>query len=629
MLLAVLILFPVLALAQDSSNPADEILGSYWSENHVQPAAPVSDALFARRAYLDAWGLLPNPAQLAEFVRDRRPDKRARLVEALLADEQLYADHWITFWNDHLRNDEGLVFHGERESITAWLYGALKSNMHYDWFVRALIDPREKTDPRGFLVGVNWRGDVSASQTPVMQAAQNTAQVFLGVNLKCNSCHDSFISKWKLADAYGLAGFFSEGPLEIYRCDAATGKTAPVKFLFPELGSVDAAAPLADRRALAAQLFTAPANKRTPRVLVNRFWKALFGRGLVDPVDEMDRKAWSEELLDRLAGDFARNGWDLKKLLFTLMTSQAYSLPADPDPPKPYVFRGPAVRRLTAEQFSDAVSAITGEWRISVPRSAAPPAYVREWRLKSSSLSRALGRPMRDQVITERNPEATTLQALELANGAELARRLELGAARMTGRLRPAPKPLFDSGVVARDPVKFDVDVGNAKRLWLLIEDVDSYDAGRTKAGWLGADALRPNGEIRLKGTAAAPALVMPVSSMQVAEIRGGTRLTGVAGIDESSLASDINPKVRFFVFGEEPDRGRLLEPPGDPPVPRWPAARGARAIIDRVYDWALSRPASPAERKLAEAILRGRRSEAVEDLLWAILMSPEFQYVR
>jgi hypothetical protein len=622
------ILFFAVALCV-RANPVDELLDRYWKENGITPPAPVSDAQFARRAYLDVWGLLPDPAQLDEFVRDSRPDKRARLVGKLLADDQLYADHWITFWNDHLRNDEGLVFHGERESITAWLHAALKSNLPYDRFVRALIDPREKTDPRGFLIGVNWRGEVNASQTPVMQAAQNTAQVFLGVNLKCNSCHDSFISKWKLADAYGLAGFFSDAPLEVYRCDAATGKTAPVKFLFPELGSVDGAAPLAAKREVAARLFTMPENRRTPRVLVNRYWKVLFGRGLVEPVDEMDRKPWSGELLDRLADEFVADGSDMKRLLLTLMTSRAYALSADADPPKPYVFRGPAVRRLSAEQFSDAVSAITGEWRISVPRSAAPPVYVREWRLKSSALSRALGRPMRDQVITERLQEATTLQALELANGAELARRLELGAARMTGRLQPAPKPLFDSGVVARDPVKFDVDPGRAKRLWLLIEDVDSYDITRTKAGWLGLDGARGDGEIQVKGAAAAPAIVMPVNSMRAVEIRQGARFAGMAGVDEASLASDINPRIRFFIFGEEPDRERLFEPSSAPPLPRPPVVKGTGAMIERIYEHALSREPSAAERKAAGGMLKGGKAEAVEDLLWSVLMSPEFQYVR
>ena len=88
---------------------------------------------------------------------------------------------------------------------------ALRDNLPYDRFVAALIDPAKDDDPKGFVTGVNWRGETSAAVTPWMQAAQNTSQVFLGVNLKCASCHDSFVNKWKLKDAYGLAAYFSPG----------------------------------------------------------------------------------------------------------------------------------------------------------------------------------------------------------------------------------------------------------------------------------------------------------------------------------------------------------------------------------------------------------------------------------
>ena len=169
----------------------------------------VSDALYARRVYLDSWGLLPTPEQLAEFTQSQDPRKREQLVDTLLANKSNYAEHWMTFWNDHLRNDEGVVYHGDRKYITKWLRAALENNLPYDRFVRTLISPTAKDDPDGFIIGVNWRGTVNASELPPMQAAQNTAQIFLGVNLKCNSCHDSFISKWKLKDAYGLASFFS------------------------------------------------------------------------------------------------------------------------------------------------------------------------------------------------------------------------------------------------------------------------------------------------------------------------------------------------------------------------------------------------------------------------------------
>ena len=150
--------------------------------------------MFARRAYLDVIGLLPPPEGLEAFLADRHKDKRERLVERLLGDDRNYAEHWLSFWNDLLRNDyKGTGYiDGGRKQITHWLYSALLTNMPYDKFVGELVNPT--ADSEGFTKGIVWRGIVNASQTPQMQTAQNIAQVFMGVNLKCASCHDSFIN---------------------------------------------------------------------------------------------------------------------------------------------------------------------------------------------------------------------------------------------------------------------------------------------------------------------------------------------------------------------------------------------------------------------------------------------------
>ena len=95
------------ASATQGADPVDSILQSYWAAHGVTIPAPVSDAVFARRAYLDVWGFVPTPAQLGEFSADRRPDKRRLLVEQLLANRRNYSEHWVSFWNDLLRNDEG------------------------------------------------------------------------------------------------------------------------------------------------------------------------------------------------------------------------------------------------------------------------------------------------------------------------------------------------------------------------------------------------------------------------------------------------------------------------------------------------------------------------------------------
>lgn len=173
-----------------SENPLDGLLESYFQKNGLDLPAPVDERLFMRRTHLDAIGLLPTPEEWTAFLSDESPDKRERLVDSLLARNGDYAEHWITFWNDLLRNDftgTGYI-DGGRSQITHWLYNALASNKPYDQFVRELVDPVEGSE--GFVKGIIWRGETNSSQTPSMQAAQSIGQVFMGINLKCASCHD-------------------------------------------------------------------------------------------------------------------------------------------------------------------------------------------------------------------------------------------------------------------------------------------------------------------------------------------------------------------------------------------------------------------------------------------------------
>ena len=290
-----------------------------------------------------------------------------------------------------------------RKTITDWLYGALATNLPYDQFVTKLLNPAAPGDPEGFLVGVNWRGETSAAVTPWMQASQNTAQVFLGINLKCNACHDSFVSKWKLQDAYALAAYFAPEPrLQMYRCDVALDKYAEPGFLFPELARAPASSSLADRRAAAAAIFTDPRMGRMPRTLVNRVWHRLFGRGFVANPDEMDGVPWSPELLDWAASDFVEHRYDVKRLIQTVLTSRAYQMPSVARPGEPptrgYVFAGPEVRRLTAEQFGDAIGAITGEWNVypGRPPSRRPGPACR--RRRAAAVDAADGRRLRPRM---------------------------------------------------------------------------------------------------------------------------------------------------------------------------------------------------------------------------------------
>lgn len=462
--------------AKNDEHPVDRWLSSYFAHHNVEPGQAVDDLTFARRVHLDLIGLLPTPERLAAFCADTNPNKRAALVDDLLSNRRAYAEHWLTFWNDALRNEyRGTGFiDGGRKQITEWLYAALYDNMPYDQFVRELISPVEGSE--GFTKGIVWRGVVNASQKPQMQAAQHVAQVFLGTNLKCASCHDSFINEWNLSDAYGLATVFADEPLEIFRCDKATGEKSTIQFLYPELGAIDPAASRGERLDQLAALVSSPENGRFARVIVNRLWAVFYGRGIVEPIHDLDGKAWNSDLLDWLAADLVDHGYDLKHTMALLCTSQAYQLPSAgaPSPSETeFTFRGPIVKRMTAEQFADAVYAISRIEReltpdmlkidgrgqggqlsaarevllerrtpLEAPRPGADGLValagdscclignqLRAALIPSDPLTTALGRPNREQVVLRRDEWATTLQALELTNGLTLDALVQRGAA--------------------------------------------------------------------------------------------------------------------------------------------------------------------------------------------------------
>lgn len=436
---------PELPAEQGVTNPIDRIVFHYWREHGVKPPAPLSDAAFYRRASLDLIGLLPKSDEVEAFVADGDPHKREQLVKRLLDDRVAYADHWLTFWNDLLRNDyvgPGYI-DGGRKQITGWLYAALLNNMPYDQFVRELVAPSAESE--GFAKGITWRGAVNASQKPELQFAQNVGQVFLGVNLKCASCHDSFIDNWKLVDSYGLAAICSDHTLEIHRCDKPTGAMASPYFLFPELGSVDAAAPREERMKQLAGLLTSPDDGRLTRTIVNRLWQRLMGRGIVHPVDSMAVRPWSEDLLDQLAIELSDAKYDLKGALALIATSQLYGLQCvaldDTVAAEDYLFAGPAPKRMTAEQFCDALAAVTGVapektdkedvFAEALKASGAKRPFVRAALVVSTPLMRTLGRPSRDQVVTTRPAEVTTLEAIELSNGRPLSELLDAGAKKL------------------------------------------------------------------------------------------------------------------------------------------------------------------------------------------------------
>lgn len=425
-------------------NPVDLWVNDYFKKNKVSWTSIVDDRTYLRRIYLDIIGLLPTPEELQAFSKDDRPGKRSLWVKQLLNRDDDYALHWLSFWNDALRNDytgTGYIT-GGRFNITDWLYKSLESNKPYDQFVKELISPSEES--KGFIDGIQWRGTVNSSQRTEMQAAQNVAQVFLGLNIKCASCHDSFISDWKLEEAYAFANIFADTTLEINRCDVPTGEFAGTRMLWEELGEIDSAATTVKKLKQLAENLTKPENGRLNRTIVNRIWARLMGRGMVEPVDVMDNEPWSQDLLDWMASDFVEDNYNIKELIFLITTSKTYQLPsvvvddAADIIAQDYEFRGMLRRRMSAEQYADAVSSII---KPIFPDSAvqynpfenlafenSDELFARASLVKNNSFLSALGRPSRETVSTGRETQANLLQALELTNGEKFNRVLEKGA---------------------------------------------------------------------------------------------------------------------------------------------------------------------------------------------------------
>lgn len=431
-------------------NPIDQWTDIYFKGKNLRWPRQADDRTFMRRVYMDIIGLLPQPTEIEAFLSNQSPNKRAELVRQLLGRQDDFASHWLSFWNDALRNDytgTGYIT-GGRFNITDWLYTSIKTNKPFPQFVKELVSPTKES--KGFIEGIKWRGEINASQRTEMQAAQNVAQVFLGLNLKCASCHNSFISDWKLTDAYGFANIFADSSLEINRCDKPTGKFTRPQMLWKDLGKIDSLESRKVKMAQLAEIMVKPENGRLYRTVVNRIWRQMLGRGLVEPVDQMDNQPWSQDLLDWMAFDFQQNGGDIKALIYRIATSKTYQTASvglkDPNDIvlQNYTFRGVLRKRITAEQFADVAGVIIDpifpdsimKYKPKFDMGFVPAGgfYARAAFIANNSFLIAMGRPNRENVTTSRETQANLLQALELTNGDRFNAMLKRGAAKWKQR---------------------------------------------------------------------------------------------------------------------------------------------------------------------------------------------------
>ncbi len=414
------------------ANFIDEHIFAKLRELGMPPSSRCDDATFIRRVTVDIAGRLPTYEEARAFLQDTRNDKRARLIDRLLASGD-YADYFATKWcavlrNKRQRNEERRITYAFR----SWVRSALYENMPYDQFVRSIITATGtvRTNP-----AVAWYKQVRDQFAQV----EDTAQLFLGLRIQCARCHHHPFERWSQQDYYGFAAFFSKVARKpgrysfedrIYNRRGTAGSTNPkTGRSVPPTGlggePISLSADDDPRRAL-ADWMADPNNPFFARALVNRYWKHFFGRGLVDPEDDLrvTNPASHPELLDALARHFIESGYDLKQLIRTICNSRTYQLSSEPNrynAEDRQNFSRYYPKRLYTEVLLDAIDDVTG----SSTNFGQVPVGTRAVQLPDSGFNSyfltVFGRPQGASACEcERSSEANLAQSLHLINSREV-----------------------------------------------------------------------------------------------------------------------------------------------------------------------------------------------------------------
>lgn len=398
----------------------------------IPPSELADDAMFARRVYLDVIGLPPTPEEVRAFLADARVDKRARLIDQLL-DRPEYVDYWTLKWADRLGCNQRFVGFKGAYSYHRWIRDRVAANVPFDQFVRAIVTAK----------GSNFTHPPASFYRRLRspeEAVESVSQIFMGVRMQCAKCHNHVSERWTQDDYYGFAAFFSQlqfknGPqtYAIYNKEETVYLSQGREIRHPRTGAVmPPKAPLAsvskfeakdDRRVALADWLTAPDNPFFARAAVNRIWFHLFGRGIVDPVDDIrdSNPPASAELLDALARDFVSHGFDVKHTIRVILNSRVYQLSSTPNTfnaEDARYFSHAAVRLIAAEPLLDAISQATGK-RESLFH--LPPG-TRATQIPDGEFThpflRTFGQPLRSEACEcERGADSTLEQALQIVGG--------------------------------------------------------------------------------------------------------------------------------------------------------------------------------------------------------------------
>lgn len=424
-------------------NPIDDLAYARFQELGLFPSEPCRDDEFLRRATLDVLGRLPTLEETRSFLADGSPDKRAKLVERLLGPENRfdYADFWAVKWGDLLRPNTQRVGVKPVYLFDQWIREKFRENTTWDAFVTELLTASGSSHEYGPVAVIRDKREPA-------DMAEFISQLFLGVRLNCAKCHHHPSERWSQDDYYSMAAFFGSmkqkgqgisapisGEPEYWWFEPGGKVTHPVSeaVMVPRPPGGEAFAsidPKADPRGIFAGWLTRQDNPHFSKAMVNRIWAEMFGRGLVDPIDDFrdSNPPVNAPLLDWLAKDFAEHGFDQKHTLRVILNSRLYqqsSVPNEHNVADQRNFSRSYRRRLSGEVLLDAISEITGqpEKLTGLPADARA---MQQWNhLLPSDFLDAFGRPDSSAAPPcERETGGSVVQALHLMNSDGLQRKL-------------------------------------------------------------------------------------------------------------------------------------------------------------------------------------------------------------
>jgi hypothetical protein len=440
--------------AQPQYNDIDRLVDAKLQRIKAVPSGLCTDAEFIRRVSLDIAGVPPDPAETRAFLADPTPgrEKRARLVNRLL-DSPDYADFWTNKWADLLQCNRKYLGEKGVWIFRAWIRSQIASNRPYDQFVREIVTASGSS--YAHPAASYWR----VSREPNV-AAEHVTQLFLGIRFSCNKCHDHPFERWTQAQYYRFAAYFGRVGFRpgIENEDETVVEQTTGEVINPRTNQAATAAypytfnakleKAGSRREALAAWLTAPENPYFAKSYVNRMWSYFFGKGIIDPVDDIrsSNPPVNPELLDALTAGFLKSGFDTKRLIRTLCASRTYQASIHTNrwnADDTTNFSHALPRRLTAEQLMDSLSRATG----SAPRYPGVPEGVRAVQLPDPSVAAGgfldlFGRPPRESPCEcERASTVSLGQTLNLINGPTIADALIDPRGRIAALIKTDPQP--------------------------------------------------------------------------------------------------------------------------------------------------------------------------------------------